>query len=357
MSVAVFTGGGTAGHYAPNIAVMEKAKRFFDEVYIGSELGPERAAMEKLGVAYFPVTVARLERRATAKNLAVPFLLAKGVAEARKALKEIKPSVVFSKGGYVALPVCIAARSLSVPVVIHESDYSIGLANRIAAKFADLVLTSFEDTAKGIKGARCIGSPLRSSLFAARDKAAAAEKFGLRKGMKTLLVTGGSQGSAAINDAVRKSVYNLVKRYNVLHICGRGKASGIEAEGYTETEFAEDIGEYYAVSDLAVTRAGANTLFELTALGIPALAIPLPKGNSRGDQIENAKYFAENGLIASLPEEQLTPARLEEAIYDLERASESIRAACAKKAMGDAAEKAALWMRAVAGGGGTKAKK
>ena len=331
MSAIVFTGGGTAGHYMPNLALIPEVKKYFDRVvYIGSKEGAEEKAVKSAGVPYRGITCAKLERKFTLKNAAIPFKLITGIAQAKKLLAEIRPDVVFSKGGYVALPVSIAAKRLGIPLIIHESDISMGLANRLASKNADLILTSFKSTAEKIKGAKAVGSPLRKELFAPRDKRAILNKYGLSGKKPLLLVFGGSQGSAKINETVEKCLYKLIKDFEVLHICGKGKKVTVKAQGYTAIEFASDMGEVYAATDFAVSRGGANSLFELTALKIPTLAIPLPKGNSRGDQIENAKFFADNELIDLLFEEDLTADSFLKAVMNLRLHCENLIKNCAR---------------------------
>ena len=329
MTCIAFTGGGTAGHYAPNYAIIPLIKGDFDKIcYIGGKNGAEKTAAEKNGIDYYGVTTAKLIRSITLKNFFIPFKLLKGISEAKKILKSLSPNLVFSKGGFVALPVVLAAHSLKIPVISHESDLSIGLANRIASRYSKAVLTSFKETAEKLPNAHYTGTPLREELFKPREKAAILKKFGFSGNKKVLLITGGSQGSGAINEAVVKSAPMLVKDYDILHLCGKGKTSGIRLNGYKQIEFAEDMGEVYAACDLAVSRAGANTLFELVALKIPTLAVPLPKGNSRGDQVENAQYFKDNGLIGVLMEEDLTPQTLVSALKDLEKKRTEIIKAC-----------------------------
>ena len=331
MKNIVFTGGGTAGHYSPNLALIPLVKEDFDNIYyIGSVSGPEKSAMQKAGIPYYGITCVKLTRKFTLKNLAIPFKLLKGVNESEKILKKLSPSVVFSKGGYVALPVAIAAHRLKIPLITHESDLSIGLANKVASKYSTAVLTSFEKTAQTLPNAYYAGTPLREDLFKPRNKTEILKKYDLDPNKKVLLVTGGSQGSKSINEIVQKCAYTLVKRYNVVHLCGKGKAPEITISGYKAIEFAEDMGELYAIADTAVSRAGANTLFELIALAIPTLAIPLPKGNSRGDQIENAKYFSDNGLIGLLLEENLSEKSFLKALDEVENNREKIIENCKK---------------------------
>ena len=340
MSKIVFTGGGTAGHYSPNLAIISFLKGEEDEIYyIGSKNGPEKEAVERMDIPYFGITCVKLIRSLSPKNALIPFRLLKGINEAKQILKRIDPDIVFSKGGYVALPVAIASSQLKIPLITHESDLSVGLANKIALKKSTLVLTSFDKTAKNIEGAIAVGTPVRPELFIPRDKNAIIEKYKLDKNKKTLLITGGSQGSKAINDCVQKCVHRLINRYNVVHLCGKGKLVESNLKGYITMEFCQDIGELFAVCDLAVSRAGANTLFELIALRIPTLAIPLPKGNSRGDQVENANYFHDKGLIALLTEENLTPQTLYDAIATLDKNSTKIKERCKKENYSENAQK------------------
>ncbi len=335
MTSIVFTGGGTAGHYAPNLALIPCVKDAFDKIYyIGSENGPEKEALKEKRIPYFGVPCVKLERKLTLKNFAIPFKLIKGVAKAKKILKKLSPSVVFSKGGYVALPVVIAAKTLGVPVISHESDMSVGLANKIAARYSSVVFTAFRQTALTLKNGKYMGTPIRREIFEKRDRLAIAKELGFDNNKKVLLIIGGSQGSAAINSAVEKCAYKLVKRYNVLHVCGKGKLVDSKFKDYKTMEYASDMGKIYSVTDLAVSRGGANTLFELISLCIPTLAIPLPKGNSRGDQIENSKYFSDNGLIDVLLEENLTSETLFAAIEKLEKDSLNLTENCRKEDYG-----------------------
>ncbi len=340
MSVIVLTGGGTAGHSAPCIALIPDLKKIFDEAYyIGSKEGIEKNLVKKTGVTYFYVPTVKFERRLTLKNILIPAKLLSAVSAAKNLIKNLKPDVIFSKGGYVALPTVIAAKKLGVPVISHESDLSMGLANKIALKYSAKMLTAFEKTADGIQKAECVGIPLDKKLFCERDKAKILKKFGFERGKKVLLITGGSQGSRAINEAFGGARERLLKKYNVIHLCGKGKSSGVKAKGLYETEFAENMGEVFAACDLAVSRAGANTMFELAALCLPTLAIPLPKGNSRGDQVENAKYFKSKRLCEVLFEENLTPETLINSIERLQGEAAEISARLKKRDFTSANEK------------------
>ena len=221
---------------------------------------------------------------------------------------------------------------MNIPVVSHESDLTLGLANKIALKYSSKLLTGFEETAKNMKKAEHTGIPLDKSLFKARDKNALLKKFGLDKNKKTLLVTGGSQGASAINSAFYGAAEEISGKYNVIWLCGKGKLKRLDnsLKNIYEAEFVRNMGEVFAVTDLCVSRAGANTLFELIALNIPTAAIPLPKGNSRGDQEENAAYFRRKGAIAVLPEDKLSPESLIHVIKRLDENSPKFKDACSR---------------------------
>lgn len=317
MATIVLTGGGTAGHVTPHLALLPYLKKDFDKIYyIGSFGGMEKNIIANTGVKYYSVPCVKLIRKFTFKNLAIPFTLCKGVAEAGKILDELKPDVIFSKGGYVALPVVLAAKKRRIPVICHESDYSVGLANKISAQYCEKVLTSFPSAAKSLKNGVCIGAPLKNSLFTA-TKADSLKIFGLSNKKPVILVTGGSLGAKAINDCIRGALDELLQKYQVLHICGKGNLSGIKKSGYFEIEFTDKMENAFASSDICVSRAGANTVFEMASLKKPMLLIPLPKGVSRGDQLLNAEYFENKGLAKVLPQENLTPATLVRAIDEL----------------------------------------
>ena len=305
MKTIVLTGGGTAGHCTPHFAMLEKLKKHFDKIYyIGSINGIEKTLACEKGIPYYEIPTVKLKRSLTFSNLKIPFALINSINSAKRVLKELNPTVVFSKGGFVGLPVTIASKKLKIPVIIHESDLSLGLANKIASRFADKTLTTFESTANTVKNGVYVGSPIRDELFLG-DRLKSIKKYGFSTKKPTLLVTGGSSGAKAINQMVVKSAKELTKNYNLLHIVGKGNLSNTFINGYYQTEFT-DMKEAYAVADICVSRAGSNTVFELLALKIPSLLIPLPKLESRGDQIENAKYFYQKGLCNYILQEELT---------------------------------------------------
>ncbi|MBQ3234831.1 MAG: undecaprenyldiphospho-muramoylpentapeptide beta-N-acetylglucosaminyltransferase [Clostridia bacterium] len=299
MKTIVLTGGGTAGHCTPHFALLKKLSQNFDKIYyIGSENGIEKRLVEEKGIPYFSIPTTKLKRKLTLSNLKIPFELIKSVKEAKKLLEKLKPSVIFSKGGFVGLPVAIAGHKLNIPVIIHESDKTLGLANKIASRFALNTLTTFSDTAKNVDNGIYLGAIIREEL-ANGNKAKALSYYGFKSDKPTLLVTGGSSGAKRINEAVVKNLDKLLMKFNVLHLVGKNNLTGIKKEGYKEVEFA-DMQDAYAVSDICVSRAGSNTVFELLYLKIPTLLIPLPKDESRGDQIDNAEYFYNKGLCKRL---------------------------------------------------------
>ena len=342
MAKIVFTGGGTAGHVMPNIALIEKLGAH-DLYYIGCPNSMEEKLIKNNcpSVKFFAINATKLSRGSFFKNLAIPFKLIASRISARKILKEIKPDLIFSKGGYVALPVTMV--SGKVPVFLHESDASMGLANRLALKKCSKVLTSFSSLADSIDGALHVGAPLRSGLYKGNksvvDKLAGFSSGG---GRKNLLITGGSLGAKAINDAVWESLSELVKRFNIVHIVGK---SGLSDEcaslsgaykNYYPIEFASNIADYFAWADFCLTRGGANALFELVALKIPSLVVPLPKGASRGDQIDNAKYFKDLGCVEILWQDDMLkesdcghPRPLDKALADLVKNSDKLKSSAA----------------------------
>lgn len=307
MATLLLTGGGTAGHCTPNLALLPYVKNDFDKIfYIGSEKGIERQIIEATDIPYFAVPCAKLSRSFTLKNFTIPFSVMSGIRQAGKILDEVKPDVIFSKGGYVAVPTVLAAKKRKIPVISHESDFTVGLANKITSSYCKKVLTSFPETAKTLKNGEYAGSPIRKELSSV-SKAEALKIFGFSGNKPVLLITGGSQGAKAVNQAVRDALPDLTPRYDVIHICGKGNLwnkSGIN--GYYEIEFTNKIEHAFAAADLCVTRAGSNTLFEVLSLNLPCVLIPLPKGVSRGDQILNAQYFQKLGLVYVLMQEALT---------------------------------------------------
>lgn len=298
MKKIIFTGGGTGGHIMPNLALIDELKKKYDIKYIGSKSGMEKDIVKD--VPFFEVTTCKLKRSFAISNFLIPFKLLKGYIEAKKILKEERPNLVFSKGGYVAVPVVWACKSLKIPVVSHESDYSIGLANKLTCRYSKAVCTSFEDTAKSIKNGVYTGSPIRKELLAG-NKQRVISKLKLNNNLPTLLVVGGSLGSLNINQFIEKNIDRLTRKFNVVHITGKNYSSNISVANYNKLEYTNQIADFYDLCDIVVTRGGSNVLFELLALKKPMLIIPLEKG-SRGDQILNANIFEREKLAIQFRE-------------------------------------------------------
>ena len=304
----VLTGGGTAGHIMPHLAMLDDFRKNFNEiVYIGSENGMEKDIIAKQkDIKYYGIITTKFVRKKIFKNLLIPFKLLKGIYQSKKILKQEKPNVIFSKGGYVSLPVVISAKKLKIPVIAHESDLKMGLANRLSKNKAKVICTTFERTAKEIKGKGVwTGSPMRKNLQI--DKTTAKQKLNIKSQKPVLLITGGSLGSQFINKKIREEIRNITKKYYVLHLCGKGNIDENlkNINDYQQIDFTLDMGTILSASDIVVSRAGSNTIFELAVMRKPMLLIPLPKGNSRGDQVDNAKYFNSQGYANFVEESQL----------------------------------------------------
>lgn len=317
----ILTGGGSAGHVTPNLALLPQLQAEGIEVhYIGTADGIERTIVsERSDITYHVISSGKLRRYFSWKNFTDPFRVLRGMFQARRIMREVKPAAVFSKGGFVSVPVVIAAHGKHIPVVTHESDYTPGLANKINAKFADKICVTFEDTLShvGAKGVHT-GTPIRPELYEG-DKARGLSFLGFDDKKPILLVMGGSLGAAAVNDAVRAALPKLLASYDIVHLCGKGKVEESLAQpGYRQFEYVnEELPDVLAATDIVVSRAGANAVFEFLALSKPALLIPLPRSASRGDQILNAGYFARKGFAMVLEQESLTPETLLDAVNDL----------------------------------------
>ena len=321
MKKILFTGGGSAGHVIPNIALIEEilSDGKVDVCYIGTS-GIEKNIVSEWNVPYFEIKCPKLIRgggfAGFKRNLKIPAAFFRAVKRAKEGLETFKPDVVFSKGGYVALPVVVAAKKLKIPCFAHESDFSVGLANRLSARLCKTVFTSFPETAKKVPRGVYVGAPVRRSVFSA-TRAEARRKFGLDFHEPVLLVFGGGSGSRAINEAVRKHLQALTKRCVVLHVCGKGNVVNSTVKNYRQFEFVSDMGSVYAAADLILSRSGAGTVFEVMALKKPAIFVPLD-GQTRGDQAENAAYFQRRGLCHVLPQSRLDelPKAVENALLD-----------------------------------------
>ncbi len=326
----VLCGGGTGGHIYPNLALVSDLTPERRVCYIGASGGLEEKLCREKGIEFFGINPPKFKRKFTLENAKLPFALAKSKADAREIIKKLKPAVIFSKGGYVSLPVCLAGISEGIPVLCHESDLTVGLANKITHMRGGTLLTSFPETTQGAKRVIHTGAPLRRELFtkqkvlnttALNVKEEISKNATLEPTLKKLLIIGGSQGAKTINDAVIASLPKLATKFDITHLTGIGKItpkneilrqfghlqkSAIETtlSRYHPVEYCTDMRSLYSLADIAVSRGGANALFELLESEIPTLVIPLEK-NSRGDQIENAEYFAKNKLCHTLSENHI----------------------------------------------------
>lgn len=296
----VLTGGGTAGHIIPNIALIPLLKEHFDKiVYIGSENGMEQDLTSNLGIEYIAVPTVKLVRSLTPRNLMIPFKLFSSIRKTRKILRNLNPDIIFSKGGYVSVPVCLASKN--VPIILHESDLTMGLANKLIYPKCTCLCTNFEDTAVKYKKGRYTSTPLR-------DFKKHTNTYDLRLPKpKTLLIIGGSLGAKVLNETAFEIADKLCEKINVIHIVGKGNSPKIKLpSNYNVFEYCENMNEIYTRTDFAVSRAGANVITELRSLNIPMLLIPLTFG-SRGDQQQNSKYFVHKGYALELRQEEMTP--------------------------------------------------
>ena len=323
----ILTGGGTAGHVIPNINLSKELKKHFSKiVYIGSKNGIEKKLItEQTNFIYKSIPTVKFIRKNIFKNLLLPFKLSKSISEAKKILKEENPSIIFSKGGYVGLPVTIAAHKLNIPVICHESDLSIGLSNKIASKYAKVVCTNFEITAqKKTSKFTHTGSPLQISSL---TKLQAKELLKIKTQKPILQITGGSLGAKAINDIIHPHIDKLLEKYFVIHIVGKNNLNKKlkSKKDYLQIEFTNDMPTILKTVDFAISRAGANTALELLANKIPNILIPLPKGISRGDQIENAQYLHSLGVSEIIYQDQLSFEKLQNLLNIIEKKSNFIK--------------------------------
>lgn len=312
MANIILTGGGTAGHCIPNLALIPYLKKHYNNIYyVGSKNGIEKKLCNKYNIPFYSITCVKLIRKFTLENIKIPFSLLKGIKECDKLINKLKPDVIFSKGGYVSLPLILSAKKHKIPTFTHESDYSIGLANKIACKYSKKVFTSFPETANHLKNGQYVGSPIRQEIYSRIDKQATLNKYMLLNNKPVLLVLGGSSGSKKINESIRANLKDLLKNYQVVHVCGKKNLDNkIIKKGYCQIEYCEQIEKLFGIAAVCVSRAGSNTLFEILIKKIPTLLIPLPKGISRGDQIQNAKYFYNKGMVNVLYEQDLSPTTL-----------------------------------------------
>lgn len=322
MKKIVMTGGGTAGHVTPNIALLpELVHAGFEVCYIGSYEGIEKKLITDLGIAYYGIDTGKLRRYKSLKNLSDPFHVVHGLTEAAKLLRQIKPDIVFSKGGYVSVPVVLAAASRHIPVISHESDMTPGLANKISMRSATKICCNFPETVQYLPEGKAVltGTPIRAELLCG-SRLAGLKLCGFTADKPILLVVGGSTGAVKVNKAIRSILPELLKTFQVCHLCGAGKMddSFTDTAGYIQFEYInKEMRDLFAASDIVVSRAGANAICELLALRKPNLLIPLSRNASRGDQILNADSFQKQGYSAVIEEEAITRESLLTAIMDL----------------------------------------
>ncbi|MGO2094589.1 MULTISPECIES: undecaprenyldiphospho-muramoylpentapeptide beta-N-acetylglucosaminyltransferase [Mammaliicoccus] len=330
MKKIAFTGGGTIGHVAVNLALIPEAqKRDIETIYIGSKNGIEKEMITDSAkdTKYIPISSGKLRRYLSFENLKDVFKVLKGVLDARKVLKKEKPDLVFSKGGFVSVPVIIAAKSLKIPSIVHESDVTPGLANKISMKFANKMYTTFEETLKYVPKEKSdyIGAIIREDL---RDgsKEEGYQLTGFNDQLPVLLIMGGSLGSKALNKAIRDNLDYLTKKYQIIHLTGKGHVDqNIKNANYVQYEFvSNELMHFYAITDTVISRAGANAIYEFATLKLPMLLIPLGLDQSRGDQIDNAKIFEKNGYAKVLQEKDVSQSNLISQLDKLENEREDI---------------------------------
>ncbi len=321
MKKIILTGGGTAGHVTPNLALIPSLKELgYDIRYIGSYQGIEKKLIENAGIPYDGISSGKLRRYFDLKNFSDPFRVIKGYAEALKLMKKYKPDVVFSKGGFVAVPVVLAARHYHIPTIIHESDMTPGLANKLCIPSARKVCCNFPETLHYLPQEKAVltGSPIRQELLQG-DRLAGLQYAHLSAEKPVILVIGGSLGSVILNQAIRNLLPQLLEKFQIVHICGKDHLdeSLIGTKGYVQYEYVDaPLRHLFAAADLIVSRAGANSICEILALRKPNVLVPLSAAASRGDQILNANSFAKQGFSTVLEEEALNNETLYHAISD-----------------------------------------
>lgn len=321
MKRIVLTGGGTAGHVTPNIALLPTLKELnYDIHYIGSYEGIEKKLIEDFDIPYYGISTGKLRRYFDVKNFSDPFRVVKGFSEAKKILKELRPDIVFSKGGFVSVPVVRAAASLKIPCIIHESDMTPGLANKLCIPVAEKICCNFPETLLNLPEDKAVltGSPIREELRKG-SRLAGLELCGFTANLPVIMVIGGSLGAANVNKAVRDALPMLLEDFQIVHICGQGKVDNLllTTKGYKQFEYVKsELKDLFAMADVVISRAGANAICELLALKKPNLLIPLSAG-SRGDQILNAKSFESQGFSIVVDEDDMTEKLLTDKVHEL----------------------------------------
>ena len=340
MKKIVLTGGGSAGHVTPNIALLPALRDAGYEItYMGSYDGIEKKLISDFDIPYVGISTGKFRRYLDPKNLTDPFRVIKGYSEARKYLKTHKPDVVFSKGGFVSVPVVRAAASLGIPCIIHESDMTPGLANRLCIPAAKKVCCNFPETMKLLPADKAVltGSPIRAELSQG-NKLAGLDMCGFSANDPVIMVIGGSLGAANVNKAVREALPRLLTDFQVVHLCGKEKVDNLllNTPRYKQFEYVKaELKDLFAMADVVISRAGANAICELLALKKPNILIPLPSSSSRGDQLLNARSFESQGFSMVLNEDDLTPELLSDKVHELYFTRQTYRDAMSKSGQMD----------------------
>ena len=339
----LLTGGGTAGHVTPNLALLPYLKaEGYEVVYVGSHNGIERSLIEAEGIPYYGISTGKLRRYLSKENIKDMFRVAKGITEAKKLIRKLQPDLVFSKGGFVAVPVVLGARKNNVPVIIHESDITPGLANKLAMPSAQVICSTFPETLQYVPKGKGVhtGTPIRKELFEG-DRQKGLNACGFTGEKPVLLMMGGSLGAVKLNRCLREILPEVVQTFDVIHLCGKGNldAHFRTQAGYIQFEYVSDgLNDLFAAADMIVSRAGSNSICEFLALKKPHLLIPLGTKASRGDQILNAASFEKQGFARVLDEEEMTAERMKAEIFALYEKRADYVAAMAKSNAGDGVE-------------------
>lgn len=340
MKKIILTGGGSAGHVTPNIALLPALRDAGYEItYMGSYDGIEKKLISDFDIPYVGISTGKFRRYLDPKNLTDPFRVIKGYSEARKYLKTHKPDVVFSKGGFVSVPVVRAAASLGIPCIIHESDMTPGLANKLCIPVARKVCCNFPETMKLLPADKAVltGSPIRAELSQG-NKLAGLDMCGFSANAPVIMVIGGSLGAANVNKVVREALPKLLTDFQVVHLCGREKVDNLllNTPRYKQFEYIKsELKDLFAMADVVISRAGANAICELLALKKPNILIPLPASSSRGDQLLNAQSFESQGFSIVLNEDDLTPELLSDKVHELYFTRQTYRDAMSKSGQMD----------------------
>jgi UDP-N-acetylglucosamine--N-acetylmuramyl-(pentapeptide) pyrophosphoryl-undecaprenol N-acetylglucosamine transferase len=329
LQTILFTGGGSAGHVTPNIALIEKfQKNNWNIVYFGSFNGIEKKLISKLGINYYAISTGKLRRYFSWQNFIDPLKIAIGIIQTLIWCIKLRPAVIFSKGGFVSFPVVVAARILRIPIILHEADLTVGLANRFSFPFATKICVAFPETVEKIANKKKVvitGIPIRQDFFIC-DAAYGRKICNLLANKKTILVFGGSLGADSINMLIRQLLPELLIKFQIVHICGKGKIiADLNLLGYHQFEYLDrEFPHVLAAADLVISRAGANSIYELLSLRKPNILLPLTKNVSRGDQITNARYCMKHGFSQILLEEELSVKSLLDKIYLVDKNLRSI---------------------------------